>query len=82
MKGREGSGSTKLTIGIGLADRLSDYCVLDESWEVMAREVIETRREELERLFRRIPPSRIAIEVETHSPWVSRLLEGYDIRRS
>jgi transposase len=74
LRKQQGGAWPKLTIGVDLGDRMSFYCVLDETGEVIGRGVTETRREELERLFRRIPASRIALEVGTHSPWVSRLL--------
>ena len=64
----------KLTIGLDLGDRFSHYCILNEAGEVVAERKIPTTRKGMEEAFRRMPPSRIAMETGTHSPWVSRVL--------
>jgi transposase len=64
------------TIGIDLGDRQSDLCVVDGSGELVARTKAATTRPGLTRSLKRYPGSRVIIEVGTHSPWVSRLLEG------
>src|SRR6516225_11868712 len=63
-----------LTIGLDLGDRWSFYCVLDESGEITLEQKLPTKPEAMKQTFARIPPSRIAMETGTHSPWVSRLL--------
>jgi transposase len=42
---------------------------------------VESERQELERFFGRIPKSLVALEVGSHSPWISRLLEklGHEV---
>ena len=63
--------------GIDLGDRYSHLCMLDvESGEVIEEGRIATNREAFRRRFSGAEPIRIAIEAGTHSPWVSRLLEG------
>jgi transposase len=71
---------TKLTIGLDLGDSSSCYCVLDEAGEVMGRGEVVTERQPLEVLFGKLPASVVALEVGTHSPWVSRVLKqlGHD----
>lgn len=64
----------KLTIGLDLGDRSSCYCVLDEEGEVIGRGEVVTAREPLELLLGKFPASVVALEVGTHSPWVSRVL--------
>jgi transposase len=64
----------KLTIGIDLGDKTSRYCVLDEDGEITKEASVRTKRQELVATFGRLGRQRIAIEVGTHSPWVSRLL--------
>jgi transposase len=78
---RERGAALKLTIGLDLGDRSSCYCVLDEQGEVIGRGVVITERKELEQLFGRMPAGVVAMEVGTHSPWVSRLLEklGHEV---
>lgn len=65
-----------LTAGIDLGDRYTHVCLLDsENGEVIEESRIPTSSKAFQRRFSAIAPMRIAIEVGTHSPWVSRLLE-------
>jgi transposase len=71
----------KLTIGIDLGDQTSRYCILDEAGEIVSEERVATTKEGLESLFGKMAGSRVAMEVGTHSPWVSRLLKtmGHEV---
>jgi transposase len=62
------------TIGIDLGDRHSHFCVLDEAGEVLEEGRLTTTSAALRRRFAAMPPTWIAMEVGTHSPWVSQLL--------
>jgi hypothetical protein len=64
----------KLTIGLDLGDRFSQYCILNESGDVIAEQNLPTTPKGIDDVFRRIPRSRVALETGTHSPWVSRQL--------
>src|SRR6202158_5867239 len=64
----------KLTIGLDLGDRWSNYCVLDEAGEVLLEQKLATTPEAMKQIFEKIPRSLIALETGTHSPWLSRLL--------
>jgi transposase len=63
-----------LTIGIDLGDRKSRVCVLGEGGDVVAEGEVATTRRGLGEKFAGLGRCRMAIEVGTHSPWVSRLL--------
>jgi transposase len=67
-----------MTAGLDLGDRYSYLCLIDTlSGEVIEEGRLRTTPEALGRRFAsERPPMRIAIEAGTHSPWVSRLLEG------
>src|SRR5688572_12200767 len=67
---------TGLTIGLDLGDRRSQVCVTDSAGEVRQRAELSTSRTALEKYFGPLPPSVVALEVGTHSPWVSRLLSS------
>src|SRR5579859_4224241 len=71
----------KLTIGLDLGDRWSNYCVLDEAGEVLLEQKLPTTREAMKQTFEKIPGSLIVLETGTHSPWVSRLLRelGHEV---
>jgi transposase len=64
----------KLTIGLDLGDQTSSYCIFDEAGEIVSEDKVATTRAGLDSLFAKMPSSRIAMEVGTHSPWVSRQL--------
>lgn len=64
----------QLTIGLDLGDRSSFYCVLNGVGEAILEERVATNPEAMKKTFEKMPASRIALETDTHSPWVSRLL--------
>ena len=63
-------------IGIDLGDRKSNYCFMGRGEEYLAEDQMPTTLEAFAAYFKAIPRSRVALEVGTHSPWVSNLLEG------
>ncbi len=63
-------------IGLDLGDKWSRYCVLDSAGVIVDENRVRSNQEALEEKFRSLPSIRIVIETGTHSPWVSRLLEG------
>ena len=64
----------KLTIGLDLGDRNSWYCVVDETGKIQLEQQVRTSAKALQEVFGAMPRSRIALEIGTHSPWISRLL--------
>jgi transposase len=71
----------RLTIGMDLGDHWSCYCVLDEAGNIILEQKVAMTPEAMKQTFSKIPPSLIALETGTHSPWVSRLLTelGYKV---
>src|SRR2546421_3857374 len=71
----------KLTIGLDLGDRNSWYCVVDEAGQIQLEQRVRTTAKALREVFGAMPRSRIALEIGTHSPWVSRLLSelGHEV---
>jgi transposase len=63
-----------LTIGLDLGDRNSWYCVVDEAGQIQLEQGVRTNGKALREVFGAMPRSRIALEIGTHSPWISRLL--------
>ena len=65
------------TAGVDVGDRYSHLCLLDtETGEVVEESRVSTSPAAMERRFSACGPMRVAIEAGTHSPWLSRLLEG------
>ena len=67
----------KMTAGLDLGDRYTYLCMIDtRSGEAIEQGRLRTSPEAFRRRFVSERPMRIAIEAGTHSPWVSRVLEG------
>src|ERR1700758_3536770 len=64
----------QLTIGLDVGDRNSWYCVVDEGGQIQREQRVRTNAKGLREVFGGMPRSRIALEIGTHSPWISRLL--------
>jgi transposase len=79
------NGSTeqmKMTAGMDLGDKYSHLCLIDtESGELIEESRLRTTPEAMRRRFDSERTLHVAIEVGTHSPWVSRLLEecGHEV---
>ena len=73
--------SEGLTIGVDLGDRTSRYCVVDPSGEELWDGSVSTTGKGLQGVWGSLGRSRVVMEVGTHSPWVSRLLEeqGHEV---
>ena len=74
---KEGS----MTIGMDLGDKTSRYCVLGENGEVLSEGSVATTKKAMAQKFAGMRRCRVAMEVGTHSPWVSRLLTslGFEV---
>lgn len=66
-----------ITIGMDLGDKSSRYCVLDENGEVTLERSVSTTKKGMCQVFGSMRSCRVAMEVGTHSPWVSRLLKEF-----
>ena len=65
-----------VTIGMDLGDKTSRYCVLNSEGEILREGQVATTKAGMVEKFGSLGSARIAIEVGTHSPWVSRLLRS------
>jgi transposase len=66
----------RLTVGLDLGDRWSRYCILNEAGGKASEDQLPTTKAGLDSLFGKMAACRVALEVGTHSPWVSRQLAG------
>jgi transposase len=62
-------------IGVDLGDRKSHVCVTDKDGNILSETTVRNDRKSLSQLADSYKGSLFAIEVGTHSPWISRLLE-------
>ena len=65
-----------ITIGMDLGDKTSRYCMLAGNGEVVEERSLATTKKGMTQVFGGLRGCRIAVEVGTHSPWVSRLLKS------
>jgi transposase len=84
VKGKQASKSRKseaITIGLDLGDKMSHYCVLAGDGEKLYEGKVASNKEGMAEVFGALAKCRIALEVGTHSPWVSRLLasQGHEV---
>lgn len=63
-----------ITIGMDLGDKISRYCVLGANGEQLAEGSVATTRKAMAQKFAGMRRCRVAMEVGTHSPWLSRWL--------
>lgn len=61
-------------IGIDLGDIKHAVCITDKDGNIEEETSVINRREDLEALTEQYPNALIAMEVGSHSPWISRLL--------
>jgi transposase len=73
--------SDRVTIGMDLGDKSSRYCAVNDAGDVVVEGSCPTTKKGMTQEFGAIPHCRIAIEVGTHSPWVSRELKklGHEV---
>lgn len=71
----------EITIGLDLGDEFSYYFVLDSKGECLDEGRIKTSPKVFRAWFAGIVPSRVALEVGTHSPWASRVIKecGHEV---
>src|SRR5580693_2189301 len=80
----EGKGLTQdqkvwkgpITIGMDLGDRTSRYCILDGNGETVREGSVRHNQSGHDTALGQLKRSRIALEVGTHSLWISRLLKA------
>jgi transposase len=67
------------TVGLDVGDKLCQVCVLNGEGAVVRRESVATHAKALMKWAVKYRGARVVLEVGTHSPWISRLLEGRGI---
>jgi transposase len=78
---RKRAAAERLTIGLDLGDQTTHYCVLGAQGEVLVEDKLPTTKSGLDGLLKGLPACRVAMEVGTHSGWVSRYVrqQGHEV---
>jgi len=66
----------RLTVGVDVGDRWSNYCILGLGGETLAEGQFRTQPEEVAEFFHGLSPSRVVMEVGTHSAWMREVIAG------
>ena len=74
-KKTQSTKTSNAVIGIDLGDKKHAICVVGNDGEVKKEFELPNRKDSLRKLAANYPGARVAIEVGTHSPWISRLLK-------
>ena len=65
------------TIGMDLGDKKHQICILDAEGEILEEASIVNTQVGLKKFFKGREPAIVAMEVGTHSPWISRALSEW-----
>lgn len=74
---QEQARNQKLTIGLDVGDRKTNVCILDEQGDIFVQDQLASTKTGVSRLLEKLSRCRVALEVGTHSPWMSRLIAGF-----
>jgi transposase len=61
---------------VDLGDQWSHYCILGLQGETLSEGQVQTRQAEIAEFFQALTPTRVVIEVGTHSAWVQEIIAG------
>ncbi len=64
----------RLTVGVDLGDRWSNYCILDLEGETLGEGQLRTTQQDFAEMFQSLSSARVVIEVGTHSAWVEEVI--------
>ena len=75
------SEAVGLSIGVDVSDKYSHVCVLDENVEIIEETRLRSTPAGFKRYFAGKERGMVTLEVGTHSPWMSRVLDecGHDV---
>ena len=66
----------KTIIGVDLGDKKNHVCATDKDGNILFEKTITNNKEQIAKLVNEHSGALFAIEVGTHSPWISRLVEA------
>jgi transposase len=64
-----GPNRERLTVGIDLGDKRSNFCILGLDGDKLSEGELRTTPQDFTEFFQLLTPARVVMEVGTHSPW-------------
>jgi hypothetical protein len=74
--GAPGPNRERLTVGVDLGDKWSNFCILGLDGEKLTEGQLQTTQQDFAELFQSLAPARVVMEVGTHSAWVRDVVAG------
>jgi transposase len=75
-RGKLSPNVDRLTVGVDLGDQWSHFCILGLQGETLSEGQLQTKEAEVAEFFQALPPTRVVMEVGTHSPWMQEIIAG------
>lgn len=66
----------RLTVGVDLGDKWSNYCILGLDGETLVEGELQTSQRDFAEFFSAVMPARVVMEVGTHSAWARDAVAG------
>jgi transposase len=66
----------RLTVGVDLGDKWSNYCILGLDGETLVEGELQTSQQDFSEFFSAVMPARVVMEVGTHSAWARDVVAG------
>jgi transposase len=71
-----GPNRERLTVGVDLGDKWSNFCILDLDGEKLTEGELRTTQQGFAEFFQSLAAARVVMEVGTHSAWVQDVVAG------
>lgn len=71
-----GPNRERLTVGVDLGDKWSNFCILDLDGEKLTEGELKTTQQGFAEFFQSLAAARVVMEVGTHSAWVQDVIAG------
>jgi hypothetical protein len=76
QQGIPGPNRERLTVGVDLGDRWSNFCILGLDGEKLTEGELQTTPQDFAELFQSLAAARVVMEVGTHSAWARDVVAG------
>ena len=76
QQGKTGPNRERLTVGVDLGDRWSNFCILGLDGEKLTEGELQTTPKDFTEFFQSLAATRVVMEVGTHSAWARDVVAG------
>ena len=76
QQGAPGPNRERLTVGLDLGDKWSNFCILGLDGEKLTEGELQTTQQDFAQFFQSLAAARVVMEVGTHSAWARDVVAG------